>query len=234
MPDELKTTCRHCQSNLEYPAEMAGQSIPCPHCGQPTPLPQSKNLTIALAVIAGSVLLVGIACILSQLSHSPPTGDSLRVGTNEYVAGAGLKPVTGAFGYVLGTPGNSSDFTNLNGMPPFDSASVFTTPNGLICDIWSFAVTADYQREQYREQIISVLAEKYGLRPGFTESGYSGKYKFGSPGRDVRLVVQDNHTNMIFHVDYEDENLMPEFYKASEKQAQQEQDQQKANLSNGL
>jgi hypothetical protein len=35
----LKTACERCSGHIEYPSELTGQSIECPHCHQPTPLP---------------------------------------------------------------------------------------------------------------------------------------------------------------------------------------------------
>jgi hypothetical protein len=34
----VKGECRRCAGHLEFPADAAGQTIPCPHCGQPTEL----------------------------------------------------------------------------------------------------------------------------------------------------------------------------------------------------
>src|SRR5262249_18468901 len=35
----LKTACEACSGHIEYPSELAGQSVECPHCHQATPLP---------------------------------------------------------------------------------------------------------------------------------------------------------------------------------------------------
>jgi hypothetical protein len=34
----VKGECRHCAGHLEFPANAAGQTVSCPHCGQPTEL----------------------------------------------------------------------------------------------------------------------------------------------------------------------------------------------------
>src|SRR5271165_5831878 len=34
----IKGECGHCAGHLEFPADAAGQTISCPHCGQPTEL----------------------------------------------------------------------------------------------------------------------------------------------------------------------------------------------------
>jgi hypothetical protein len=36
--DFIKGVCRHCAGHMEFPAAAAGQTVACPHCGQPTPL----------------------------------------------------------------------------------------------------------------------------------------------------------------------------------------------------
>ena len=35
----LKVGCQHCKGHIEYPSELGGQSIECPHCKQMTTLP---------------------------------------------------------------------------------------------------------------------------------------------------------------------------------------------------
>jgi hypothetical protein len=39
----LKTACEHCSGRIEYPSELAGQSIECPHCHQTVPLSSSSK-----------------------------------------------------------------------------------------------------------------------------------------------------------------------------------------------
>jgi hypothetical protein len=61
--DFVKGACQHCAGHLEFPAEAAGQTAPCPHCGQPTRLvaaissaksgiSRQKRLAIAVALCA--------------------------------------------------------------------------------------------------------------------------------------------------------------------------------------
>src|ERR1043166_2829830 len=35
----LKAECQYCKGHIEYPSELGGQSIECPHCKQMTTLP---------------------------------------------------------------------------------------------------------------------------------------------------------------------------------------------------
>lgn len=37
-PEFPKCGCRHCGGHIEFPAAAAGQTVACPHCGQPTVL----------------------------------------------------------------------------------------------------------------------------------------------------------------------------------------------------
>ncbi len=37
----LKTACERCSGHIEYPTELAGQSVECPHCHHTITLPQS-------------------------------------------------------------------------------------------------------------------------------------------------------------------------------------------------
>ena len=39
----VKGECRQCRGHLEFPAEAAGETIQCPHCGQPTELVASVS-----------------------------------------------------------------------------------------------------------------------------------------------------------------------------------------------
>src|SRR4029453_7133270 len=39
----LKAACQHCKGHIEYPSELAGQSVECPHCKQTTTLPPLRR-----------------------------------------------------------------------------------------------------------------------------------------------------------------------------------------------
>jgi hypothetical protein len=60
-----KCECRHCKGHIEFPAAAGGETIPCPHCGQPTELP------VAVKLIKKSArgLVVGmIACVIVAMA----------------------------------------------------------------------------------------------------------------------------------------------------------------------
>jgi hypothetical protein len=74
----VKGECRHCGGHLEFPADAAGETIACPHCGQPTELvaPVLSNkinpsrrtwLVVAVAVLVG---LSGLAAVLLLMKEN--------------------------------------------------------------------------------------------------------------------------------------------------------------------
>ena len=54
-----KCACRHCAGHIEFPAEASGQTIACPHCGQPTELPP-----VSLKKSPRSLMIVGIVLMV--------------------------------------------------------------------------------------------------------------------------------------------------------------------------
>lgn len=63
----VKGVCRHCSGHLEFPADAAGETINCPHCGQPTELEATlppgktvdlrrRRLPIIVAICVAAVL----------------------------------------------------------------------------------------------------------------------------------------------------------------------------------
>jgi uncharacterized membrane protein len=62
----VKGECRHCAGHLEFPAHAAGETIDCPHCGQPTPLvspnaANRNNRRWLAGFLVGVVLVGGLA-----------------------------------------------------------------------------------------------------------------------------------------------------------------------------
>jgi hypothetical protein len=79
----LKGECRQCAGHLEFPAAAAGQTIACPHCGQPTVLaaPVSANRVSSarrlwLTLAAGAIILIGVAAVFLSSKKSDGTVDS--------------------------------------------------------------------------------------------------------------------------------------------------------------
>lgn len=70
----VKGECRHCAGHLEFPADAAGETIACPHCGQPTELVATVLLnkingfrrTWLVAAVVG-LLLLGVFAALFLL-----------------------------------------------------------------------------------------------------------------------------------------------------------------------
>jgi hypothetical protein len=65
----LKGSCRHCRQHLEFDAQMAGQSIDCPHCNKQTMLVQNLPPATAKHKPDASSLPVGIPV----RRHTQPT-----------------------------------------------------------------------------------------------------------------------------------------------------------------
>jgi hypothetical protein len=65
----LRGECEHCQGHIEFPAESAGLTTDCPHCGKQTELllalpkdePTIPRATIVYTVIAVIILVAGLA-----------------------------------------------------------------------------------------------------------------------------------------------------------------------------
>jgi hypothetical protein len=67
----LKGSCQHCDGHIEFPAEMAGLSTTCPHCGQQTDLllaapPEQPSVSRkALLWTAAAILVLGLGLFAS-------------------------------------------------------------------------------------------------------------------------------------------------------------------------
>jgi hypothetical protein len=74
----LKGPCSHCRSNIEFPVEMVGTIIDCPHCGKPTELllavpPQEPSVprkAIVWTSIAALILILGVVGSLVALKRA--------------------------------------------------------------------------------------------------------------------------------------------------------------------
>ncbi|HSY18335.1 MAG TPA: FxLYD domain-containing protein [Candidatus Acidoferrales bacterium] len=69
--DFLKIECRHCAGHIEYPAGAGGQSIACPHCGQPVALPPALVATVKKSrrpLVGGMVVVLWAAIIAATMA----------------------------------------------------------------------------------------------------------------------------------------------------------------------
>jgi len=74
----LKGECSECGGHVEFPAEAAGTTIDCPHCGKPTELllaappeePSVPRMTIVWTLVAVLVLALGLAGALAALNRA--------------------------------------------------------------------------------------------------------------------------------------------------------------------
>jgi hypothetical protein len=68
----LKGGCQHCGGHFEFPADAAGDTSPCPHCGQPTQLvaltapnpPAGMTRRTALTLIIWGCIVIGTVVIV--------------------------------------------------------------------------------------------------------------------------------------------------------------------------
>src|SRR5208282_498096 len=67
----VRSECRQCAGHLEFPADAVGETIKCPHCGQPTELVASvfpnringsSRMRLAI-VVAALVVVAGLAAV---------------------------------------------------------------------------------------------------------------------------------------------------------------------------
>jgi NhaP-type Na+/H+ or K+/H+ antiporter len=71
----LKGECAHCRGHIEFPADSAGMTIDCPHCGKPTELllaappeePLLPRRTIVWTVVAVVIAGIGVAGMIVPL-----------------------------------------------------------------------------------------------------------------------------------------------------------------------
>ena len=74
--DFVKGACGHCGGHLEFPGHAAGQTVPCPHCGQATSLAPTgaksttggarKRWLVGLGVLGVVAIIVAGVCWYSQ------------------------------------------------------------------------------------------------------------------------------------------------------------------------
>ncbi|HEX7653663.1 MAG TPA: FxLYD domain-containing protein [Verrucomicrobiae bacterium] len=75
-PVYLKCACRHCGGHIEFPAAAAGQSAPCPHCGQLmelTPPLRRGALSLAWLMVGLLVLAAGGLLAFKMVLSRPST-----------------------------------------------------------------------------------------------------------------------------------------------------------------
>lgn len=73
---ENKVSCPKCEGNISFPTEMAGQTVPCPHCGESILLPKPKFPVVWIAVAALGLMVVLLVSALMWRSFSKPPNSS--------------------------------------------------------------------------------------------------------------------------------------------------------------
>jgi hypothetical protein len=111
-----KCECRHCAGHIEFPVQAGGETVACPHCGQPTELPTAakagKNFllvsVIALAIVIAAT--AGMIFLKKSAMNSAP-GKNISSTTNAPVARPAEETMTNGFGVsefkLEKTPGSS-------------------------------------------------------------------------------------------------------------------------------
>ena len=62
-----KCECRHCAGHIEFPAQAGGETVACPHCGQPTELPAAAKAGkkfLLVGVIAMAIVVAAAAAMI--------------------------------------------------------------------------------------------------------------------------------------------------------------------------
>lgn len=74
----LRGECTACGGQIEYPADMVGTAIPCPHCGKTTDLfleappqePAVPRRMIVWGIIAAFILIAGLVASMIALNRA--------------------------------------------------------------------------------------------------------------------------------------------------------------------
>jgi uncharacterized paraquat-inducible protein A len=85
----LKTDCEQCDGSIEYPAELAGQSIECPHCQQ----------TTTLAAFPAQPIVVAPPAIPSP---QPRVVTGRRIKKSEFVGAGAAVQAVGCLAFLVG------------------------------------------------------------------------------------------------------------------------------------
>ena len=148
-----------------------------------------------------------------------------------------LKPVSGAFGYFLGSNGVSIVSEPVEDVPPFNSVSVDVLSKGKICSIQAIGFLPDYQLSNTESNLVAALGEKYGLRDRNlcqTPMPDERDYNFGTIADTAKLRVIPGADKMTFILDYTDERLQQEYFDEMRSNQLGNDHNQMTNLSKNL
>ena len=75
----VKGECRRCAGHLEFAAAAVGETVACPHCGQPTELiasasPNKINGSRSKRLVVAAVVLVGLSGLAAEFFLVKKTG----------------------------------------------------------------------------------------------------------------------------------------------------------------
>lgn len=155
----IKGECQQCAGHLEFAADAVGETIVCPHCGQPTALAASisTNKTNTFrwlrAVVAGS-LSVGLMLLVAMLflrKHPAPAAIPAKPAT----VVATVKPAT--------ISGPAADEIRTNDFAISSIQLTRTTASSLIYAIGKIRNLSDHQRFGVKVEVELLDADQHSL-----------------------------------------------------------------------
>ena len=203
-----KCSCQQCSGHIDFPAEMSGQTVECPHCKLETLLfippaaapPKQKDKNTALFVIIGFVLVVvviGVAAFMSTVKNSKLSAQKSE---------ENLQEVKGAMGWNLGDvlPNNLQVKSNDDAFgitydfdPPADMEIVSDICYLILTEDRRIAaiIVSDLENKHFnKDSLKKVLTEKYGLRKSSEVlTGYIDYY-FGKGERQAILRTSSKNS----------------------------------------
>jgi hypothetical protein len=122
--DYAKCDCRHCAGHIEYPADAAGQTVTCPHCGQAVELPVAVRaagkrplkmvwglMVIWVVIIAATIVMMAFKRSVMATAPGKPADQSAAPAQPPVVKAPEETTTTNGFAVSLlkleKTPGSS-------------------------------------------------------------------------------------------------------------------------------
>jgi flagellar basal body-associated protein FliL len=120
----VKGECRQCRGHLEFPAGAAGETIQCPHCGQPTELVASvplnkKNGSSRIWLRISLVVFIVAAGLAAVLFFAKKPGQAGVSETQNITAARSNTPTVASASPVIQNNPPVETLTNEFGLLPF-------------------------------------------------------------------------------------------------------------------
>ena len=88
-----KCECRHCAGHIEFPAEAGGQTIACPHCGQPTELPAPLTPKKSRRPLMIAIIVLLVAAAIGAVMISLKLGGKVSVAEKNFSVATNLPAI---------------------------------------------------------------------------------------------------------------------------------------------